>query len=102
MLFVLKKDKIKRLYIDYRKINEITIKDRYLLSLADKLRDKLQGAKIFTKLDLRGAYNLVRIKKGKKWKITFKIRYKYYEYLVIPFGLTNALATYIHIINIIL
>jgi hypothetical protein len=66
VLFVSKKDGKKRLYVDYRKLNAIIIKDRYVLSLADELQDRLSGAIVFTKLDLRGVYNLIRIKKGKK------------------------------------
>ena len=66
MLFVLKKNRTKRLYINYWKINEITVKNRYLLLLANKLRDKLQRVKIFIKLDLRGVYNLIRIKEGEE------------------------------------
>ena len=102
VLFVPKKDGTKRLCIDYRKINEITIKDRYPLPLANELRDRLQGAKIFTKLDLRGAYNLVRMKEGEEWKTAFRIRHGHYEYLVMPFGLINVLATYMRIMNTIL
>ncbi len=66
VLLVLKKDGKKRLYINYRKLNTITIKDRYALPLTDELRDRLVGAKMFTKLDLRGAYNLIRIKEGEE------------------------------------
>ena len=66
VLFVLKKEGEKRLCINYYKLNAITIKDRYPLLLADELRARLQGAKMFTKLDLRGAYNLVQIKEGEE------------------------------------
>ncbi len=59
VLFVLKKDGKKRLYIKYWKLNAIIIKDYYALLLADELRDRLSRAKVFTKLDLRGAYNLI-------------------------------------------
>ncbi len=65
-MFVLKADGRERLYIDYRKLNNITIKDRYALLLAEELRDRLEGAKVFTKLDLREAYYLVRIKEGEE------------------------------------
>jgi hypothetical protein len=57
---------------------------------------------VFTKLDLRGVYNLIRIKEGEEWKTAFQYRYKYYEYLVMPFGATNIPAIYIRIINNIL
>jgi hypothetical protein len=72
VLLVPKKDGKKRLYVDYRKLNAITIKDRYALPLADELRDRLIGAKMFTKLDLRGAYNLIRMKEGEEWKTAFR------------------------------
>jgi hypothetical protein len=102
VLFIPKKDGKKRLYINYRKLNAIIIKDRYILPLADELRDRLYRAKVFTKLDLRGVYNLIRIKEGKEWKTAFRYRYRYYKYLVMPFGATNILVTYIRIINDIL
>jgi hypothetical protein len=102
VLFIPKKDSKKRLYINYRKLNAITIKDRYILPLADKLRDRLYRAKVFTKLDLRGVYNLIYIKEGEEWKTAFRYRYGYYKYLVIPFGATNILVTCIKIINDIL
>ena len=59
-----------------------------------ELQDQLRKAKVFTKLDLRGAYNLIRMKEGEEWKTAFRTRYRHYEYLVMLFGLTNALATY--------
>ena len=68
---VLKKDGKFRLYIDYRQLNNITIKNRYLLLLIEELKDRLYKAKYFTKLDLRDGYYLVRIKEGKEWKTVF-------------------------------
>lgn len=102
VLFVPKKDGKKRLCVDYRKLNAITMKDRYALPLADELRDRLSGAKVFTKLDLRGAYNLIRMKKGEEWKTAFRCRYGHFEYQVMPFGLTNAPATCMRMMNDIL
>ena len=67
-----------------------------------ELQDQLGKAKVFTKLDLRGAYNLIRMKEGEEWKTAFRTRYRYYKYLVIPFGLTNAPATYQALINNVL
>lgn len=99
ILFVPKKDGTKRLCVDYRKLNDLTIKDRYALPLPDELRDRLQGANFFTKLDLRGAYNLVRIKEGEEYKTAFRTRYGHYETLVMPFGLTNAPATCQRLLN---
>ena len=88
--------------IDYRQLNNLTKKDRYILLLAKELRDRLIRAEIFTQLDLRGAYNLVRIAKGKEEKIAFRTRYGHYEYTVMPFGLTNAPATFQRLINNVL
>jgi len=102
VLWVDKKDNGRRLCVDYRKLNDMTIKDRYPLPLADELRDRLKGAKIFTKLDLRGAYNLVRMKEGEEWKTAFRTHNGLYEYLVMPFGLTNAPATCMRMMNDVL
>jgi hypothetical protein len=93
VLFVPKKDGSLRLCVDYRALNNITIKDRYALPLINELHDRFQGAKRFTKLDLRGAYNLIRIKAGEEWKTAFRTRYGLFEYMVMPFGLTNAPAS---------
>lgn len=102
IFFVPKKDGPDRPVVDYRGLNNVTIKDRYALPLAGELRDRLQGAKIFTQLDLRGAYNLIRIKEGEEWKTAFRTRYGHYEYLVMSYGLTNAPATCQRLMNNIL
>jgi hypothetical protein len=80
--------------VDYWKLNDITVKNRYLLLNITELRDRLLRAKIFTALDLRDGYYLIRIKKGEEWKTAFRTRYGHYEYTVMLFGLTNALATF--------
>jgi hypothetical protein len=90
ILFVRKKDGSMRLCVNYRNLNKITIKNRYPLPNISELQDRLSGAKFFTALDLRGAYNLIRMKKGEEWKTAFRTRYGLYEYTVMPFGLTNA------------
>ncbi|XP_029473211.1 uncharacterized protein LOC115099620 [Rhinatrema bivittatum] len=97
--FVAKKDGSLRPCIDYRGLNSITKKDRYPLPLIPELLDRLQGAKVFTKLDLRGAYNLVRIRPGDEWKTAFNTRDGHYEYLVMPFGLCNAPAVFQNLMN---
>lgn len=102
VLFAPKKEGPRRQCIDYRKLNDMTIKDAYALPLADELRQRLAGAKIFTQLDLRGAYNLIRIAPGHEWKTAFGCRYGHYEYTVMPFGLCNAPATMQRLINNVL
>lgn len=94
ILFVPKKDGSLRLCVDYRGLNKVTIKNRYPLPLISELLDRVTGAKWFTKLDIKDAYHRIRIKKGDEWKTAFRTRYGHYEYLVLPFGLTNAPATF--------
>ncbi|TQV90158.1 pol protein [Cordyceps javanica] len=102
VLWVLKKNGKLRLYIDYRPLNKITIKNRYLLLLIVEIRDKVRKAKYFTTLNLRGAYNLIRMKEGHEWMTAFRTTKGHYEYLVMPFGLTNAPATFQTMIDTIL
>jgi hypothetical protein len=80
ILFVKKKDGSLRLCVDYRGLNKITLKNRYPLPLIPESLDRLSKAKFFTKLDLRGAYNLVRIAPGDEWKTAFRCRYGHFEY----------------------
>ena len=80
-------------------LNKITIRNRYALPLIPALLERLSGAKYFTKIDLRGGYNLVRIRSGDEWKIAFRTRYRHFEYTVMPFGLTNAPAVFQHMAN---
>ena len=99
MLFAPKKDGSDRLCVDYRKTNDITIKNRYPIPSAKELQDRIQGATIFTAIDLRWAYHLIRMKEGEEWKTAFRTRYGHYEYQVMPFGLTNAPASCQALIN---
>ncbi len=92
--FVKKKDGSLRPCIDYRGLNDITVKNRYPLPLMSSACELLQGAKVFTKLDLCNAYHLVRIREGDEWKTAFNTPTGHYEYLVLPFGLTNAPAVF--------
>ena len=100
--FVGKKDKSLRPCIDYRGLNDITIRNRYPLPLISSAFELLQGATIFTKLDLRNAYHLVRIREGDEWKTAFNTPSGHYEYLVMPFGLTNAPAVFQGLVNDVL
>ena len=99
LLFVAKPDGSLRPCIDYRRLNEITIKDKYTIPKPDDLFDRLRGSTIFSKIDLRGAYNLLRIALGEEWKTAFRTRYGSFEYLVMPFGLCNAPSTFQRFIN---
>ena len=99
IFFVKKKDGSLRLVVDYRGLNKVTIRNRYALPLISSLLERIGGAKHFTKIDLRGAYNLVRIRPGDEWKTAFRTRYGHFEYTVMPFGLTNAPAVFQHMAN---
>ncbi len=83
-----------RLFVDYRGLNNLTIKNRYPLPLVGELLDQLGRARRFTQLDLTNAYYRMRIKDGDEWKTAFKTRYGHFEYQVMPFGLTNVPATF--------
>ena len=89
----------KRLVVNYSGLDKITEKFRYPLPLINELFDRLRSAKIFTKIDLRSAYNLVRVREGDEWKTAFRTRYGLYEYLVMPFGLANAPAYFQRFVN---
>lgn len=99
VLFVRKKDGSLRLCVDYRGLNKISRKDKYPLPLLADLLDAPRKARIYTKIDLRHAYHLVRISDGDEWKTTFRTRYGSFEWLVMPFGLTNAPAAFQRFMN---
>ena len=99
ILFVPKPDGTLRLCVDYRGLNKITIKNKYPLPLMNELRSRLGKATVFTKLDLKNGYYLIRMAEGEEWKTAFKSRYGLYEYTVMPFGLCNAPSTFQGMIN---
>ena len=102
ILFICKKDGSFWLYIDDQGLNNLTIKNWYLLPLIGESLDRLGRVKRFTQLDLTNAYHQIRIREGDEWKTTFWTWYGYFEYQVMSFDLSNALATFQGYVNKIL
>lgn len=100
--FVEKKDKTLSPCIDYWGLNDIMVKNRYPLPLISTAFELLEGAAIFSKLDLHNAFHLVRIREGNEWKTAFNTPTGHYKYLVMPFGCTNAPAVFQNLVNDVL
>ena len=99
VIFVKKKDETLRLCIDYCQLNKMTIKNRYPLPRIDDIFDQLHGATVFSKIDLRSGYHQVRIKDEDIFKTTFRTRYGHYDFVVMPFRLTNSPTVFICLMN---
>jgi hypothetical protein len=99
VIFMLKKDGTQRLCVDYHALNEVTIKNKYPLPRIDDLFDQLRGACEFSKIDLRSGYHQLKVQECDILKTAFILRYGLYEFTMMSFGLTNALAYFMYMMN---
>ena len=92
-------DKSLRLYIEYRKLNAVTIKNKYSLPMINELLIQLGGSRFFFKIDMRSGYHQLKVREEDIPKIAFRTRYGHFEFLVMPFGLTNTYASFMDMMN---
>ena len=93
------KDGTLRLSIEYRELNKLTIKNKYPLPRIDDLFDQLQGSQVFSKIDLRSGYHQLKVKAEDVEKTAFRTRYGHFEFLIMPFGVTNAPTAFMDLMN---
>ncbi|GKA55998.1 putative reverse transcriptase domain-containing protein [Tanacetum coccineum] len=99
ILFVKKKDGSMRMWINYRELNKVTVKNVYPLPIIDDLFDQIHGAKWFSKIDLRSGYHQLKVRQEDIAKTAFRTGYGHFEFIVMPFGLTNAPAIFMDLMN---
>jgi hypothetical protein len=99
VLFVQKKDGSQRMCVDYRSLNDVTVKNKYLLPHIEDLFDQMRGARVFSKIDLRSGYHQMKIRPSDIPKTAFSTQYGLYEFTVMSFGLTNAAAYFMNLMN---
>ena len=101
VLFTKKKDKTLQLCIDYRQLNRVVVKNRYPLPRIDDLFDQLSGARVYSKIELRVGYHQLRVREVDIPKTTFRTRYGHFEFIVMPYGLTNAPIAFMDLMHMV-